>query len=157
MRTFATGRVPGMRFIWSGDAEDLEDRVRVGGEVGGFLIQLAAAECGEVVVLGFAVVFGESPGGLDPAAFFESIDGVPTTVGIRADKVNEVTELAATSLEATPRIGLRWQPEFITCIGKRNGDFIAVLDMGRIFERLMRNGKGTAAPVLVAAQADADP
>ena len=65
------------------------------------------------------------------------IDGDPTTIGIRADKVNEVTELAADSLESTPRIGLRWEPEFITCIGKRNDAFVAVLDMGRIFSRLV--------------------
>ena len=65
------------------------------------------------------------------------IDGDATTIGIRADKVNEVTELAAASLEATPRIGLRWDPAFITCIGKRNEDFVAVLDMGRIFSRLV--------------------
>jgi purine-binding chemotaxis protein CheW len=65
------------------------------------------------------------------------VDGDPTTIGIRADKVNAVTELAAGSLEATPRIGLRWDPEFITCMGKRDGDFIAVLDMGRIFSRLV--------------------
>ena len=70
------------------------------------------------------------------------IDGDPTTVGIRADKVNEVTELAATLLESTPRIGLRWEPEFITCIGKRNGDFVAVLDMGRIFSRFITHNKG---------------
>jgi len=72
------------------------------------------------------------------------IDGDPTTVGIRADKVNEVTELAAASLESTPRIGLRWEPEFITCVGKRNGDFVAVLDMGRIFSRLLAHNKGAA-------------
>ncbi len=65
------------------------------------------------------------------------LDGDPTTIGIRADKVNEVTELAASSLEATPRIGLRWDPEFIVCIGKRNGAFIAVLDMDRILSRLI--------------------
>jgi purine-binding chemotaxis protein CheW len=80
------------------------------------------------------------------------IDGDPTTVGIRADKVNEVTELAAASLESTPRIGLRWEPEFITCIGKRNGDFVAVLDMGRIFSRLLARSKG-AAPVAAPALA----
>jgi len=72
------------------------------------------------------------------------IDGDPTTVGIRADKVNEVTELAAASLESTPRIGLRWEPEFITGIGKRNGDFVALLDMGRIFSRLITRNKGAA-------------
>jgi purine-binding chemotaxis protein CheW len=54
-------------------------------------------------------------------------------VGIRADKVHEVTELAASALEETPRIGLRWRPEFIRCFGKRGGDFIAVLDMARVF------------------------
>lgn len=69
------------------------------------------------------------------------IDGDPVTIGIRADKVNEVTELAAASLEATPRIGLRWDPDLITGIGKRNGAFVAVLDMGRIFGRLMRHAK----------------
>jgi purine-binding chemotaxis protein CheW len=77
------------------------------------------------------------------------IDGDPITIGIRADKVNEVTELAAASLETTPRIGLRWEPEFITCIGKRNGDFIAVLDMGRILSRLVDHSK--AATVATAA------
>jgi purine-binding chemotaxis protein CheW len=61
-----------------------------------------------------------------------AIDGVSTAVGIRADKVHEVTELAASALEETPRIGLRWRPEFIRCFGKRGADFIAVLDIGRI-------------------------
>ncbi len=79
------------------------------------------------------------------------IDGDPTTIGIRADKVNEVTELAAASLEATPRIGLRWEPEFITCIGKRNDGFVAVLDMGRILSRLVRGDKPAAAALAAAA------
>ena len=80
------------------------------------------------------------------------IDGDATTVGIRADKVNEVTELAAASLESTPRIGLRWEPEFISCIGKRNDTFIAVLDMGRIFSRLVNRAQGiTPAPAVSAA------
>ncbi|MDR3515673.1 MAG: chemotaxis protein CheW [Azospirillaceae bacterium] len=60
-------------------------------------------------------------------------DGVPTTIGIRADKVYEVTELAAATLEETPRIGMRWRREFIRCIGKRGSDFIIVLDLERIF------------------------
>jgi purine-binding chemotaxis protein CheW len=73
------------------------------------------------------------------------VEGDATTIGIRAEKVNEVTELAAASLEPTPRIGLRWDPAFITCIGKRNGTFIAVLDMGRIFSRLIGHRTGAAA------------
>jgi purine-binding chemotaxis protein CheW len=79
------------------------------------------------------------------------IDGDPIIIGIRADKVNEVTELAAASLESTPRIGLSWEPEFITCIGKRNGTFIAVLDMGRIFSRLLSRTRGAVAALAPAA------
>jgi purine-binding chemotaxis protein CheW len=57
-----------------------------------------------------------------------------TTVGLLADKVHEVTEMNAEVLEDTPRIGMRWRPEFIRCIGKHGGDFIAVLDIDRIFD-----------------------
>lgn len=60
------------------------------------------------------------------------IDEVPTIVGILADKVFEVTEIAGASIEETPRIGMRWRPEFIRCIGKRGEDFIIVPDIARI-------------------------
>ena len=62
-----------------------------------------------------------------------AIDGLPAIVGIRADKVHEITEIAAASLEETPRIGMRWRPDYIRCIGKRGSDFIVVLDIERIF------------------------
>jgi purine-binding chemotaxis protein CheW len=61
------------------------------------------------------------------------IDGEPLIAGIRADKVYEVTELEASALQETPKVGLRWRPEFISCIGKRGEDFIVVLDIERIF------------------------
>jgi purine-binding chemotaxis protein CheW len=83
------------------------------------------------------------------------IDGDPTTVGIRADKVYEITEVAASALEETPRIGMRWRPEFIRCIGKRGTDFIVVLDIGRIFSgsdvRDDAMGTGRSSPQLSAA------
>ncbi len=61
------------------------------------------------------------------------IDGLPTTVGIRADKVYEVTELAPQALAEAPRVGMRWRPDYIRGIGKRGGDFVVVLDIARIF------------------------
>lgn len=64
------------------------------------------------------------------------IDGDPTMIGIRADKVYEVTELAPAALEETPRIGMKWPPQFIRCIGKRGTDFIVVLDIGRVFAEI---------------------
>lgn len=69
------------------------------------------------------------------------IDGDPVTVGLRADKVYEITEVAASALEETPRIGMRWRPEYIRCIGKRGGDFIVVLDISRIFSSII-SGEG---------------
>ncbi|MEA1647993.1 chemotaxis protein CheW [Nitrospirillum sp. BR 11164] len=63
------------------------------------------------------------------------IDGGPVIVGIRADKVYEITQVAASALEETPRIGMRWRPEYIRCIAKRGAEFIVVLDLERIFSR----------------------
>lgn len=61
------------------------------------------------------------------------LDGEATIVGLLADKVYEVTDVAAASLEETPRIGMRWPPHLIRCVGKRGDDFIIVLEIGRLF------------------------
>ncbi len=61
------------------------------------------------------------------------LDGEPTIVGIRADKVYEITEVPASGLEETPRIGMRWRSEYIRCIAKRGSEFITVLNVERIF------------------------
>jgi purine-binding chemotaxis protein CheW len=81
------------------------------------------------------------------------LDGAPITAGIRADKVYEVTEIAASELQETPKIGMRWRPEFIRCIGKRGDDFMAVLDIARVFSGAAQEdaGGGAAAPLHVAA------
>lgn len=61
------------------------------------------------------------------------LDGDATMIGLIADKVNEVTEIAATDVAETPRIGLTWRREYIDCIGKLGGDFVVVLDIAEIF------------------------
>ncbi|MEX6723839.1 chemotaxis protein CheW [Parapedomonas caeni] len=60
------------------------------------------------------------------------LDGDPTTIALRADKVHEVTELPVETLEATPAIGMKWRPEYIRCVGKRGEDFVIVLDIERV-------------------------
>ena len=62
------------------------------------------------------------------------IDGEPTVAGILADKVHDVTDIEAASIEEAPKVGMRWRPEFIRGIGKRNGGFIIIPDLARIFE-----------------------
>ena len=70
------------------------------------------------------------------------MEGEPTIVGILADKVHDVTTIEAASMEEAPRVGMRWRPEFVRAIGKRNGSFIIIPDLGRIFE----NVGGRSAP-----------
>lgn len=61
------------------------------------------------------------------------LDGENTIVGLLADKVFEVTEIASASIEETPDIGMKWRPDFIKGIGKRGNDFIVIPDVDRIF------------------------
>jgi purine-binding chemotaxis protein CheW len=59
-------------------------------------------------------------------------DGDPTTIGIVADKVYEVTELDASTLQKTPPVGMHWRPEFVAGIAKWKDEFIVLPDMVRI-------------------------
>jgi purine-binding chemotaxis protein CheW len=93
---------------------------------------------GKVVPLAdLRVVFGmeRTPPSVDTRVIVieTDLDGEPTIIGIVADKVHEVTELAATSLAEVPRIGMTWKPEFIRCFGKRGSDFVVVPDLVSIF------------------------
>lgn len=60
------------------------------------------------------------------------IDARPTLVGIIADRVYEVTELAREDTQPTPRVGMCWKPEFIEFICKWRDEFVIVPNIGRI-------------------------
>ena len=61
------------------------------------------------------------------------IDGTPTLVGLRADKVHEVTSIEMADTEEVPRVGLRWRADFIQRLARRDGDLIVVPDLDQIF------------------------
>jgi len=69
-----------------------------------------------------------------------TVDGETTLLGVLADSVQEVIELEADSIVPAPRIGARLNTEFIQGMGERNGRFIIVLEIDKVFsseERLL--------------------
>ncbi|MDB5461448.1 MAG: CheW protein [Caulobacteraceae bacterium] len=66
------------------------------------------------------------------------LDGDPTLIGLRADKVHEVTTVEAADTEEAPRVGLRWRSDFVRRLVRRSGDLIIVPDLSQIFA--MRGG-----------------
>ena len=61
------------------------------------------------------------------------LEGTPTLVGLRTDKVNEVLTLMRDDSEAPPRVGMKWRPELIACLIKRRDAVIIFPDMLAIF------------------------
>ncbi|API54500.1 chemotaxis protein CheW [Rhizobium leguminosarum] len=61
------------------------------------------------------------------------LQGEPTLVGLRTDKVNEVTTLAKSASEAPPSVGMRWRADYINCLVKRGGEFIILPNLQAIF------------------------
>ncbi|MDB5430369.1 MAG: CheW protein [Caulobacter sp.] len=62
-----------------------------------------------------------------------TLNGDPTLIGLRADKVHEVTTIERADTEDAPRVGLRWRADFIRCLAKRGADLIVVPDLDQIF------------------------
>ncbi|TCL69750.1 chemotaxis protein CheW [Rhizobium sp. BK251] len=71
------------------------------------------------------------------------LQGEPTLVGLRTDKVNEVTTLAKSASEAPPSVGMRWRPDYINCLVKRGGEFIILPNLQAIFSS-RHDAAGTA-------------
>lgn len=69
------------------------------------------------------------------------LDGVPSLVGLRTDRVNEVTTLSKAGGEPPPRVGLKWPPQFIECLIHREGAFIIFPDLAAIFSSKGRTNR----------------
>lgn len=69
-------------------------------------------------------------------------------LGLVADRVFEVTELDESGVEAPPEIGTRWRSDYIRAIGRRQGRFVIIFDLGKLFSReeaaLLPAGEGMA-------------
>ncbi|MCF1435957.1 chemotaxis protein CheW [Agrobacterium vitis] len=76
------------------------------------------------------------------------LDGETTLTGIRTDRVFEVTTLAHSASEPPPSVGMRWRPDFIECLVKRDGEFIILPNLQAIFsstsDRIAASATGLA-------------
>ena len=61
------------------------------------------------------------------------IDGENTVLGALVDSVQEVMDLDPEQIEPAPRIGTRLNTKFIKGMGKRDNQFIIILDIDKVF------------------------
>lgn len=62
-----------------------------------------------------------------------SLEGETTVLGALVDSVQEVFELEPEQIEPAPRIGTKLRTEFIRGMGKRDEQFIIILDVDKVF------------------------
>lgn len=61
------------------------------------------------------------------------VDGETTVLGAMADSVQEVLNLGVDQIESAPKIGTRLNTEFIRGMGKKDNEFIIILDVDSVF------------------------
>lgn len=59
--------------------------------------------------------------------------GESTLVGLRTDRVHEVTILPLSCREPPPSVGMRWRPDYIRALFRHQGEFIVLPDLDAIF------------------------
>lgn len=61
------------------------------------------------------------------------LDGEPTLIGIKTDKVHEVASLDATASEDPPAVGMRWRRQFVRSLVRRDEGVVVLPDVRAIF------------------------
>ena len=80
------------------------------------------------------------------------IDDELTILGAMADSVREVMQLQQDEIEPPPRIGTRLDVDFIKGMGKKDDEFIIILDINNVFsiqELSAVSGSQSAKPISV--------
>ena len=70
------------------------------------------------------------------------LQGQDTIVGILADSVYEVTQIAAADLEDIPPVGTRWPPRFVSAVGRWGEAFVTIPDLAIIFAEFLAGQDG---------------
>lgn len=50
-----------------------------------------------------------------------------------ADKVFEVTPFSRDQMESAPDIGVQWNCDYIASVVRREGDFVVIIDLAKLF------------------------
>jgi purine-binding chemotaxis protein CheW len=79
------------------------------------------------------------------------LDGESTIIGALADSVEEVIDLDTTQIQPAPRIGMQVRVDFILGMGKRESNFIMILDVDRVFTAEELRGFGAESSMTEAA------
>ena len=61
------------------------------------------------------------------------LEGETTVIGALADSVEEVIDLEPDQIQPPPKIGTRIRTDFIKGMGKRDNQFIMILDIDKVF------------------------
>jgi len=61
------------------------------------------------------------------------LDNESTVLGVLADSVEEVIDLEPDQIQPPPRIGTHIRTDFIKGMGKRDAQFVMILDIDRVF------------------------
>lgn len=61
------------------------------------------------------------------------LEGERTLVGLRTDKVYEVTTFSRAASEQPPSVGMRWRPDYINCLIRRGSEFVILPNLSAIF------------------------
>ena len=61
------------------------------------------------------------------------LEGESTVVGALADSVEEVIDLEPEQIQPAPRMGTQIRTDFIKGMGRRDAEFIMILDIDRVF------------------------
>lgn len=66
------------------------------------------------------------------------------TLGLVADRVYEVIPFRSEEIEGAPDIGVRWPSDYIAGVVRRNGGFVVIVDLARLFSSTEVAMMGTA-------------
>lgn len=84
------------------------------------------------------------------------VDGETTVLGSLADSVREVVELDQSHIGPAPKIGTQLRTDFIKGMGKKDGEFIIILDIDQVFSddeiSQVRQSEGTPGAGLTGAE-----
>ncbi|HEY5522592.1 MAG TPA: chemotaxis protein CheW [Desulfuromonadaceae bacterium] len=61
------------------------------------------------------------------------MDGETILLGALADSVQEVNDMEPDQIEAAPHIGTQLNTDFIKGMGKKDGNFVMILDIDKVF------------------------